>query len=485
MMMTMLSTHDEAQNSLFPLSRRSLQNWQLWASLVVIACLFLAVFQIYFEKKSDLILYLILYPASLMVLSLMIFTQRFLRYPEVKVMAAFFIWIMISLALNDYRVSNAMTTTWFYSICVSIFIFFSLPYAVSLKSASKLFNLFLAVAVFAVTLMCGIGLVSIMTGWIPPLSIIQSGSYGIWTDGRLHLLWHPNTIAPMCALAILFSIILLTVSKKLIVKVLLSLSLAINYIALALTDSRAGIFGACLALVFMLFLLSNTWLKSMKKNVVRIFLSVIISVACVAIFYAGMSLVKTGYNRYSMSTSTEIPSQAEVTEAVAPTAPAPIPSATPEQSVTSRGLSDLVTLNGRTDIWLGTLNGLKENPDVLLYGATPLKSGAILGPYFPANSPIGNFHNSYLGIVAAFGLPGLLILAVFLVMLAISSLKLSFHALTDQASLWKRLIPAIVLLTVAEGMVEVFLFVDWSLNYVLMWFLLASAMVFRLQRGIE
>lgn len=152
-------------------------------------------------------------------------------------------------------------------------------------------------------------------------------------------------------------------------------------------------------------------------------------------------------------------------------------------TASTRGLSDFSTFNGRIDIWTGAIRGLKEHPDILLTGTTPLKSGEIIGSYFPANAPAGNFHNSYLGILVSFGVPGLVILLIFLIMLAKASIKLSFTKLTDFNTLEARIIPAFLLFTLAEGMMEVFLFIEWSLNYVWIWFLFSAAIVFRISRS--
>lgn len=479
-------------DKLFPVTKKSVLSWQFGATIVLAICLIIAVYQIYFEKVSDMVLAYVLYPASISILALLVYTKKILKHAEVKVMGAFLFWVIIVLFLNDYRVSNALTSTWFYCTCVTSFICFGLPYSFSNKDIIELVRIISAVTVLAATILCTIGLISVFTGWIPPIAIIKQGQFGIMDDGRLHLLWHPNSIAPICGISILASIFLFKYTKKLHSKILLSISIAICYLALALTDSRAGILSLCISLFFVLFLVFNVLLVKNRNTAWRIILCIGFSLVCVFLFYSGTSLIRKGANLLITTTvastlnidnSIETGIQPKV-DTTATEKPAIVNDQ--EESIitaSTRGLSDFNTFNGRIDIWLGTIKGLKEHPDILVTGTTPLKSGEIIGPYFPANAPAGNFHNSYLGILVSFGIPGLAILMAFLIMLARASFRLSFNNLTDPKTLANRIIPAILLFTLAEGMMEVFLFVEWSLNYVWIWFLFSAAIVFRLARS--
>jgi O-antigen ligase len=76
------------------------------------------------------------------------------------------------------------------------------------------------------------------------------------------------------------------------------------------------------------------------------------------------------------------------------------------QAVSSRDLSDIGTLNGRTEIWKNVLQGLKENPRIIALGTGPAVASEVMSPYFPEDSPIGIFHNSLLGVLVSFGALG-------------------------------------------------------------------------------
>ncbi len=129
------------------------------------------------------------------------------------------------------------------------------------------------------------------------------------------------------------------------------------------------------------------------------------------------------------------------------------------------------------------MQGLKENPDILLTGTTPIISGSVMAQYFPKNSPIGNFHNSFVASLVSFGIPGLAVILAFFVILAIQAGRLSFSGLKEKSSLGARMVPAILLFAVSESMMEVFLFVEFSLNVVWIWFMFAAGFVFRMQKS--
>lgn len=483
---------DSESEKLFPLNQRSVLSWKFVGIIAFVVCLIIATYQVYFEKNSDMLLIYVLYPVSIALLALLVYTKKILKCVEAKLMGAYLAWIIIVLFLNNYRVSNALSSTWFYCTCVTSFICFGLPYAFSSNEIDRLVRIIAAVTVISVTTLCTIGLISVFTGWVPPIAIIEQGQFGIMNDGRLHLIWHPNSIAPMCGIAILVSILLLKREKRWLSKMFLSTSLIICYLALALTDSRAGILSLCIALFLVFFLYSNVILNKVRKSIYRITLSVALGLVCVFLVFIGTSVVHKAVSyllsaRAVITISADSSIEAETqpqTDSLSNDKPEKINNPDDSMNIAStRGLSDFSTFNGRIDIWAGVIRGLKEHPDILITGTTPLKSGEIIGPYFPANAPAGNIHNSYLGVLVSFGAPGLAILVIFLVMLAKASIRLSFTKLTNKKTLEVRIIPAILLLTLAEGMMEVFLFVEWSLNYVWIWFLFSAAIVFRISRN--
>ena len=120
-----------------------------------------------------------------------------------------------------------------------------------------------------------------------------------------------------------------------------------------------------------------------------------------------------------------------------------------------------------------------QNPKIFLVGTGPEMASAVMSPYFPPNSPIGIFHNSLVGAFVSYGVPGFILSVAFLAMAALASIRLAFGKTVNQP-LAVRLLPAIMLFAVAEGMMEDFLFTSTTLNIVWIWFMIAAGFIFRL-----
>jgi O-antigen ligase len=277
---------------------------------------------------------------------------------------------------------------------------------------------------------------------------------------------------------------------------MLSIAMLICFLTLSLTDSRAGVVGTSLALGFELFLVSNVKLFHRRSKLIRILLSAFVALIGIFIVYQGADLVRNGYNRYVTVAAAEYAVVSGEGESIDSSSESIRNGDTAQgdandlagvksdiKSVSSRDLSDIGTFNGRTAIWLGVLKGLAENPRFLAIGTGSLVAGETMAPYFPENSPIGNFHNSFLDVLVSFGIPGLALALVFLILVVIASVRLSFTDLTNPDTLGIRVVPAILLFTVSESMLETFLFVGGSLNIVWVWFMFASGFVFRMLKN--
>lgn len=437
----------------------SLRSWQLPAVLAFVCCIIISVYQYYSMKYADLFLTSVLFPASVGVFALILYTRPFLKYPEVKLLGVLFVWMILGLFINDWRLEKAFSSTWLYCACITTFLCFSLPYAFDKETLKKALSI-LAVAMLAsATLLSAAALAIVFGGVHAPEAITKIGYVGIFDDGRLWMVSHPNTVAPICGAAIILTGYLLTRTKKWLVRALLILCAIACYSTMALTDSRTGFVSTTLGVALEFFLLFNLSFAKIKRAGGRILLSLAATALCVGVFFFGTNVVRSVYN----STLEVASDQAD--------------------TVVQRGLEDAESFNGRTEIWKGTLHGLKENPDILLTGTTPIISGSVMAQYFPKNSPIGNFHNSFVASLVSFGIPGLAVILAFFVMLAIQAGRLSFSKLKEKSSLGARMVPAILLFAVSESMMEVFLFVEFSLNVVWIWFMFAAGFVFRMQKS--
>ena len=446
-------------------------SWQLPASIAFVCCVVISVYHFFAPTYSNMLLAFVLFPVSMGVLALLLYTRPFFKYPEVRIMAALFVWMMIGLILNDWRLKNALTSPWFYCVCASTFLCFSLPYAFEKETLKKALSVFAVVMLICTAALCAAGLYVVLSGCAVPEAITSLGKFGISSEGRLYLLVHPNTVAPICGTAILLSGYLFTRTRKWLLKAILVFGIALFYCTMALTDSRTGIFSTSLGVALEIFLIANVSFTRIRHSFARVLISVVAALLMLCAFVIGISLVRAAYNGYVASAESAAETSAGTKEEAA------------AEEAASRGLANADTFSGRTEIWLGTLKGLSEHPDLLLTGSTPLLSGSIMAQYFPKGSPVGNFHNTYLASLVSFGIPGVVIILAFLVLLAIASAKLAFTNLKDADSLGVRLMPALVLFALPETLMESFLFIEISLNVIWVWFLFTAGFIFRMQKS--
>lgn len=461
-------------------------SWHLWALLSLVICLIFEVIRYVLPIGGETGLLYIFFPCSLMVLSLMVYTRRYTQYPEIKFLFAFFAWMCFAVVINHSRAHILESYTWFSSVSVTTFLCFSFSYALKKKASFQAYKILSIVMILSVTFLSVLGLlVTFFPGATKVAPTLLSG-FGIF-EGRLWLDNHPNRSAPFCAISLALTFIAYTQIRQKLARVFFALSGLICYVALALTDSRTAIIGLSAAIGLVIFLVFNTTIKN-QKAVTRIIICGVF--ACLAVFasYKGAGLIQYGYNTISLRNSVNNLSSIEKTTSGLTNInnPESINTSTGESSnnepsamVTSRDLSDIGTFNGRTDIWINVLKGLIENPEILVFGTGPAVASKVMSPYFPTGSPVGIFHNSFLGTLVSFGLLGLLFAFIFLVMIAGAALKLTFRDLTNIDSLGARMVSSLLLLTVTESMMEDFLFANNGLNVTWIWFMISAGFVFR------
>ena len=433
---------------------------------------------------SGAIVAYLLYPASSGCLALLLYTRVYVRYPEVRLFGAFFVWTLVVIGLNFRRVDGALSSGWFYSLCAISFLCFSLPYALESAEQPRVVSFLAWVTVLLGGAFSALALYFVATGRVIEMHAGVEGALGIGADNRLWMFCHPNAAAPICGIGAVLSVYLFATSPRKWLRFLLPIPFVLCMLALALTDSRAGILATMLSLgLEVFFILAATCFRASKK-LLRALLSVVIACACMALFYQGNVWIRQGYNSYASRFEAKT---AVVAEAVEPTPAADetAPAQAPTTEISNRDLSDFGNFNGRTAIWAATLKGLSENPSILFTGTTPLISGQTMTPYFPKDAPQGNFHNSFVAMLVSFGLPGLLLMLAFIVYLFVRSLRLIAHGLFGERLLPARLLTSILVFTLGESMMEQFLFVDGMPSVVWVWFLLAAGFTFCFAREVS
>ena len=89
-----------------------------------------------------------------------------------------------------------------------------------------------------------------------------------------------------------------------------------------------------------------------------------------------------------------------------------------EEGLESRAYDSMDNLENREKLWLGTLRMFADRPDTLLFGVTRKGLWENVGAYEPLMYTHTHLHNAYLQTAAAGGLPSLLLLLAFGVVVA-------------------------------------------------------------------
>lgn len=462
-----------------------LLQWNNLAAVAAALAIAVSLYRYMDTLHSGAIVAYLLYPASIGCLALLAYTRAYVRYPEVRLLGAFFGWTLIVILLNMSRANGALSSEWFYSLCAACFLCFSLPYAFEGSERKRVVSVLALITVFLCAALCALALCWVAAGRVIEMHAGIEGALGIGGDNRLWMFCHPNSAAPICGVGVVFSVYLFFTAPYKRLRYILLLPFLLCTVALSLTDSRAGILSATLALgAEAFFILAERWFRS-SRRLFRVLLSIVLAVVVMAAFYQGTVWIRQGYNAHA---SAGLVTPAAADGAKVNSAPNTEPSAETQpqtQAVSSRDLSDLNNFNGRTAIWAATFKGLGENPSILFTGTTPLIAGQTMTPYFPANAPRGNFHNSFVAILVSFGLPGLLLLLALVVLLFLRSVSLIVRSLFDAQTLHARLLTSILIFTLAESMMEQFLFVDGMPSVVWVWFMLAAGFTFCFRREMS
>lgn len=315
-------------------------------------------------------------------------------------------------------------------------------------------GIYIAAASFLLVL----GLILFIRGNFP--DPLRSKIY--WDGARLLVIHHPNITSRLFMIAFALSLGFLALAKRIWAKLLMLLAAVLLFAAIALTNTRAVI------LVTIFILAGNIFFLSYNKKRKLIFLGAAAAIlAAVACFMFSNWLFQWNTTRLmNQPTLQAVPAQASISietdldaadsghEIILPEV---IPlSADPEGKLQGNDnsyqeslLSDLPTMNGRLDIWLGFRRKIINNPAILLRGVTDTR--LIWGNL--------HTHNAWLEALIMLGLPGLLLVLFFSGAATWASLRLLLHAGTD---LFRKNIALLTLATLVAALMEPCLFITYT-----------------------
>ena len=272
-------------------------------------------------------------------------------------------------------------------------------------------------------------------------------AYVKWDGGRLYAMGHPNICATLLMISMALSAGFALKSRRLWVKGLLAVLLALQFATLSLTNGRTTIILTCLLMGGITFcaLRGHGW----KRFAVALLAAVVVMAG---LFGASRAIYGWNQTRLMQQAS------AESAQEEAPTGESGTPDVLVSEQYQGTLANDLKTLNGRTEIWRTALLGLEDNPRVKFIGTEYVDM--ILTRYAPLT--VYHTHNSWLEALYRMGLPGL---AAALVITALT-LWSAAVVLWRNMDLWKSCIALLALCLLGCAMLEPYLFVvDVSYHY--------------------
>ena len=175
--------------------------------------------------------------------------------------------------------------------------------------------------------------------------------------------------------------------------------------------------------------------------------------------------------------------EASATNESPPTLPAP--SAAPaNQPATGFAVDrpikgDIGTLNGRTNIWQAALTEIGRDKSILMYGTSAGFAEQVIGQYEVAQGR--NLHNSFLQMLFALGVPGLILMLAFLFISLLVSARVFFApALLGGA---ERVLPVALVAVLLLSSMESFLLLYPNAYFANVWFVFLSGFLGRIAAG--
>lgn len=357
-----------------------------------------------------------------------------------KLVCVSLIWLLGSQMLNSAWSISGMNTLWTLFGCWIFALF--IPKTTSIKSIHD--EIFKVGMVFIVCFMpiILIALYSVFSGKVihlpwehTAIGLQKANSFG----SRIRIMMNPNKAGIILVLNILFSIYGLTVRKGKFWRAFFIFNIFINTLASAHTQSRTCIMG--LAAAMGLFAFRFIYQKLERKKALRIVLGVL---ACVLVFL----LIVYGMN-WLLALDTAIAERINH-----------MPSAVVTESrIDEFGAFDALS-SGRDKIWKAVFQLFKEKPSGLAvgYGAENVMDMLAEVSGNAGLAEMVHVHSAYLDAIVRGGIPYLLMVVAFLLLLVKPAWQLGMEKSTAETK-GLFVVPMVVVALLVMSVSEVMLFV--------------------------
>ena len=271
-----------------------------------------------------------------------------------------------------------------------------------------------------------------------------------WDGTRLHVLWHSNISACYFMVGIGFAMSLGLATKKRWVKLAMVPVVAVQFVAMALTNCRTTLLMTCAffgGTVFFAMLRKGGW----KRIAAGLVAALVIAAGS---FWLSGKLFQQNSARIQRELAAKIQTEGgyenirgevKVNEE---TGEVKIVSENQQSSLTN----DMRTLNGRTWIWQGALKAVREDKQIALWGTEDV-GVAVSRNFF---TDVFHSHNSWMEALMRLGLPGLMLALVYTGLAIYSAWMLVW---SRHAELWKKVLAMLTMCVMVAGFLEPYLFI--------------------------
>ena len=306
--------------------------------------------------------------------------------------------------------------------------------------------------------MAGLSLVGIWAAlYDQTITTAAGGVYRIGvTYSRLYLLTFCTNSGSNLALSLLAALIGMLLTRNPLGRVLYVLAGLVQYAALGLTVARTAFISVSIALGLLLAcgLMAKLRGKRLSEKLVRLISFILAAALAVGSF---LLLSKSpdlfGGVKEQVRSSTDVVESTD-TEEGADTEEAAAPRSTNMQSTVQRRpiTMDENMLTQRQFAWQAVYRYIRQHPETLLYGTSVVMPMAEVNPLADIeNAAWDHAHNIYIQILLECGIPGIILLVLFLYSLARAALRLFF---SKDKPLWQRALPVIPICILISELAE-------------------------------
>lgn len=439
-----------------------------------------AVFTQYYLPAVEItILPYIVYPWALVLFFNNINEIKKISCIQFSLLKAFFI---LSILLNVYHLFKgnvviSESLSGLYDIFILIFVIYP-PFKTYGEHNKYIQKVFAFVLVFF-SILSVFGILSAHTG----LSFTLYEDFYVGIDNnlqRLYVFSYPNNVAIIALLNLFIAMYFINLTNKGLTKALLVISMLINLYEALLTQTRT--FNFILVGAIFLYCAYIIYNKIKVKQILAAIISVLLALSISVCSYLLMNYITGSF--YINYNKIENDKNNQITYNIVPAAIAEetnlknIKNNVVENTRLKSISKDILTLTGRTDIWLSAIKGIKDHPFTLIHGTL---DGYVmsLGYKYIQNKTHTSLHNSYLHILISRGIFALVIFIFLLISSLIESIK---YCLSEKYNKNAMLILIALISFCAIGFVESILITSNSVVN-LMFFLFISLITTKIKEA--